>query len=350
MKKVLGNSKFKMPRVLAAALIMALLIIPQTGCGKQESVSKSEFLLDTQCDITIYDKSESEAEEILDGAFALIAELEGELSRTVKGSDVDRLNKAGGKETVIGEDCEKALSLGEEMRDLSGGSFNISIGRVSSLWDFKSDTPEVPDAADIEAGLATVESGRVIVDDGQARLTNTNTMIDLGGIAKGYIADEVCEFLEEKGVRSGIINLGGNVVAIGENTDGSAWNIGIERPYTDRTELIGVVQVKDSTVVTSGIYERMFEKDGTIYHHILDPETGYPAESDLEAITIVAGKGWSGLCDGLSTACIVKGSEGALELIDIIRDIYPEAEIEAALILKDGSIIQTDEMDIKPVE
>lgn len=350
MKKIFGNNKLKMPRVLVATLIMAFLIISQTGCGKQEPVSKSEFCLDTQCDITIYDKSESEAEEILDEAFALIAKLEGELSRTVKGSDVDRLNKAGGKETAVGEYCQKALFRSNEMRELSGGSFNITIGRVSSLWDFKSEIPDVPDAADIEEGLKTVEGARVLIDSGKVTLTNAGTMIDLGGIAKGYIADEVCEFLEEKGVTSGIINLGGNVVAIGENTDGSAWNIGIERPYSDRTELIGVVQVRDSTVVTSGIYERMFEKDGKIYHHILDPETGYPADSDLEAITIVAGKGWSGLCDGLSTACIVKGSEGALELIELVKDIHPEAEIEAALILKDGSIIETDGMDIKPAK
>ncbi len=144
-------------------------------------------------------------------------------------------------------------------------------------------------------------------------LENTDAAIDLGGIAKGYIADRLAEFLTDRGVESAVINLGGNVETVGSKEDGSSWTVGIERPYSDRTELMGKVSLNDGTLVTSGIYERNFEEDGVLYHHVLDPDTGYPAESDLEAVTIMAGRGNSAFCDGLSTVCLILGKADAMQ-------------------------------------
>ena len=147
-----------------------------------------------------------------------------------------------------------------------------------------------------------------------------------------------------------IINLGGNVCVIGSKADDTPWNIGIERPYSDRTELIGSVKVSDATVVTSGIYERMFKKNGRTYHHVLDPETGYPAETDLEAVTITAKKGYSAYCDGLSTTCLMLGRDKATALIEKLQKEKPEAGLEASFTDKDDKVTSTDGMKIEPVE
>lgn len=156
--------------------------------------------------------------------------------------------------------------------------------------------------------------------------------------------------MEAQGVTKAIINLGGNITAIGEKEEDTPWTIGIERPYSDRSEIVGSIKVSDKTVVTSGIYERQFVEDGVRYHHVLDPQTGYPAETDLEAVTITAVKGNSGFCDSLSTACLILGKEKAHRLVLKLQDEYPQMEIEAAFIDKKDNIAQTDGMNLELVE
>lgn len=337
-------------RIILTVLLTVLVIIPQTGCGNKEPVSKSDFCLDTACKITIYDMSKSEAEEILNKTYEEIRRYENLLSKTIKDSDIYNINNAGGKSVKISEETAEVINLGIKIGDISKGAFDITIGGVTDLWDFKSENPEVPEADRITEALGSVDYTKVNVKGTDVIMGEPDAQMDLGGIAKGYIADRVGEFLEEQGVTKAIIDLGGNISTIGEKEQDTPWTIGIERPYSDRTEIIAAIKVSDATVVTSGIYERQFVEDGVRYHHVLDPETGYPSKSDLEAVTIVAAKGNSAFCDGLSTTCLLLGKEKALELVKELQQEYPDMQLQAALIDKDDKMVQTDGMNLEPIE
>ena len=348
-----GNLPVRLFRIIAAVLLTAVIIIPQTGCGGKEPVSGSEFCLDTSCEITIYDMegmSEDKAAGIIDQAFAEIREYENMLSRTVEGSDVYRINHADGKSTEVSVETLDVIHTGLLMAELSGGKFDITVGALTDLWKFTSDNPSVPEDQEIRQALETVGYENITMKGNEVGLSDSETRIDLGGVAKGYIADKTGEYMEAQGVTKAIINLGGNITAIGEKEEDTPWTIGIERPYSDRSEIVGSIKVSDKTVVTSGIYERQFVEDGVRYHHVLDPQTGYPAETDLEAVTITAVKGNSGFCDSLSTACLILGKEKAHRLVLKLQDEYPQMEIEAAFIDKNDNIAQTDGMNLELVE
>lgn len=356
MKKLFSSvNKHALMRGAALIVMAAFVIITQTGCGDKgsgsEPVTKSDFCLDTTCDISIYDITGSEGEEILDGAFSEIRKYENLFSKTISDSDIDRINKASGKSVKVSAETYEVIEQGLETGDISGGRFDITIGRLTDLWDFKSDDPKLPEQQDIDDAVKTVGYENVKLTGGDTvTMADPDAELDLGGIAKGYIADRITEYLEKQGVEKAIVNLGGNVCVIGSKSQDTPWTVGIERPYSDRTELIGSVQVSDATVVTSGIYERMFRKDGRIYHHVLDPETGYPAETDLEAVTITAKKGYSAYCDGLSTTCLMLGKDKAAALIEKLQKEKPEACLEAAFTDENDKVTSTDGMKIEPVE
>lgn len=337
-------------KILITVLLTVIIIIPQTGCSDKDPVSKSEFCLDTSCEITIYDMedmSKAAAQETLDLTYEEIRKYENLLSKTVEGSDVFRINSAEGGETEVSDDTLDVINTGLFMGNMSGGAFDITVGTLTELWDFKSDNPQVPEESDIKEALESVGYGNVIASGSSVKLTDPDAKLDLGGVAKGYIADKAGEFLEKQGVTKAIVNLGGNITTIGEKDNKTPWTIGVERPYSDRSEIIGSIKVSDQTVVTSGVYERQFVQDGVRYHHVLDPETGYPADTDIEAVTIIAAKGNSGFCDALSTACLILGKEDALELVEKLQKKYPEMGLEAALIDKNDNIVQTDGMDLQ---
>lgn len=339
--------------ILTALLLTVLVIIPQTGCSNKEPVSKSDFCLDTSCEITIYDMedmSQDKAEQTLEKTYEQIRGYENLLSKTVEGSDVYRINHAEGRTTEVSAETAEVLDTALLMGELSDKAFDVTVGSLTELWDFKSENPDVPADKDIKKALETVGLGKLHVSGTSVSLDDKGTLLDLGGVAKGYIADRAGEYLEAQGVIRAIVNLGGNISVIGEKEDNTPWNIGIERPYSDRSEIIGSIKVADQTIVTSGIYERQFVKNGVRYHHVLDPQTGYPAETDLEAVTVTAVKGNSGFCDALSTACLIMGRDDAMELIRKLQQEYPEMKLEAALIDKNDEITQTDGMELELVK
>lgn len=336
-------------RLIAIALLAILMIITQTGCGNKEA-SKTDFCLNTTCTITIYGDADEDSEEILEEAFEKIAGYEQLLSRTVNGSDVYNINNSGGAPVKVSDDTVAVIEDGLMMGDISQGKFDITVGRLSEMWNFTGDAPKVPQQTDIEEAVAHVNYKNIEVDGNTVTLSDPDADIDLGGIAKGYIADRIEELLTDKGVESAIINLGGNVVVIGSKDGGKPWKVGIERPYSDRTQLMGAVEAKDATLVTSGIYERKFEENGVLYHHVLDPATGYPADTDLESVTIMAKKGNSVFCDGLSTTCLMLGSEKAQALIEQLQKKYPKMGLEAAFIDKADNMVQTEGMNIQSTE
>ena len=368
----------------ALVILLAAVIITQTGCGSEtaEPVTGENYLLDTVCTISIYGMKDEngevqpasalqeEADAAIDEAFALCASLDKKLSRTAEASEISRINNAGGEWTDVSADTLRLLKEGIRYSELSGGEFDITIGGVTDLWDFHADPEDarVPEADAIAEAVRHVDyrnieiretaedtagsgktdekvgSGNIAAQDGaagQVRLTDPDARIDLGGIAKGYIGDRMAESLEAAGVTSGIVNLGGNVICIGGKTSDEDFTIGVEAPFSDRSEIVGKIRARDMTLVTSGVYERKIEVDGKLYHHILSTETGYSAETDLDAVTLTASKGHSMDIDALSTICLIKGCEDAKKLIEETDGV------EAVFILNDGSIEQTSGMEFE---
>ena len=319
-----------------------LIIIPQTGCSAKEPVSREFFCLDTVCTITVYDQSKDEAEKIIDEAVQMCTDYEKMLSRTIRGSDVDRINTAGCEPVEVSDDTIAVIKKGMEFGRLSGGKFDITIGAVSRLWDF--DAGVVPDGSDLQTALKTVDYEQITIDGNKVALGIEGARLDLGGIAKGYIADRITELLRDRGVERAIINLGGNVVAIGDKAADTPWVVGIERPYSDRTEIVGALEVTDETVTTSGVYERCFTENGKLYHHVLDPETGYPMETSYDAVTVQGPVGMSAESDAFGTMFLMVGKE----VSEKILEEYPDFRV--AFVDKNDNISTLNDMIIDPVE
>lgn len=332
----------KLKKTILLLVLCMCIIIPQTGCGSEEPVSENRFCLDTICRITVYDMKKSQAEDVIAQAFDCIKQYEDMLSKTVKGSDVYRINEAGGKPVSVSRQTLEVIEKGLEYGKLSDGMFDITIGAVTDLWDFTGDNPQVPDADKLKEAVKTVDYKKVRIEGDKVQLKNPAARLDLGGIAKGYIADRVTEVMEKAGTEKAIINLGGNIVTIGEKGDGQPWKIGVERPYSDRSEILGSVEMSDGTIVTSGVYERYFESGGKLYHHVLSPETGYPIENNLDAVSIKGQKGQSADCDVLGTVCLMLGTEKSRELLKGMDGI------QAAFVDKDDAITEVNGMKIVP--
>lgn len=316
------------------SLVCMPLIISQTGCSSNEPVSDTGFYLDTSCEVSIYGESNSRSEELIAGVFSLCEHYENLLSKTVKGSDVSKINAAAGAPVKVHDSTLEVIESGIEFGRISD-KFDITVGALTDLWDFESADPKVPPAAELDAAAASVDYKQIEIDGNRVRLANPDARIDLGGIAKGYIADRTYDYLNDENVERAIINLGGNIVTIGEKAEDTPWSIGIERPYSDRSEIIGSIEVSNRAVVTSGVYERKFRKGGRLYHHILDPRTGYPVTGDLEAVTVVGRVGSSMQCDALSTICLMLGKTEATALIESL-DGY-----EALFVDGDDNVTET---------
>ena len=327
-------------------LLITSLIITQTACSSEpETVSRQNYLLDTTCNIIVYNTgnklSEKVANKAIDDAYELCAELDKTLSKTVEVSDVSKINSAGGQWVQVSDYTAELLKSGLKYAEMTDGRFDITVGRLTDLWDFHAAEPQLPKKKALEAAVQHVGYECLQVDGNYVRLLDPEMKIDLGGIAKGYIGDQMVDVMKKDGVTSAIVNLGGNVICIGGKYDNEGFNIGIEAPFSDRTEIIGSVNVKNKTMVTSGVYERMFEVGGKIYHHILDTSTGYSIDNDLNAVTIIAKTGKSMDCDAISTSCLIKGYKEARKFIDSLDGF------EAVFILKDGSIYHTDGVELQ---
>lgn len=209
------------------------------------------------------------------------------------------------------------IRQGIQYYELSDGLFDISIGSVSELWDFTSDNPQIPDAGRIADAVTHVNASDIEVS-GCVVSVPEGMKLDLGGIAKGYIADKLEQFYRAKGVTSALLNLGGNIWCIGNPPDRDNFRIGIKKPFTD-DETIKTVEVRDKCVVTSGVYERCFTDNDVLYHHVLDPSTGYPRETDLYSVTIIGKDSME--ADALSTICLMLGNEKGAEFIRSRKDV-----------------------------
>ena len=318
--------------ILRLCLIL-IFSVSLCGCTKRDaSITKTGTYFDTVISVEIYDP---DAQEQLDHCFEICERYENMLSRTVEGSDVYRINHANGESTGISTETARLLQTGLHYSEISGGAFDITIAPLSILWDFKNNDGTIPAKVDIDEARSHVGYENVELDGTTVTLKDPEAAIDLGALAKGYIADRIKHYLVSQGIESGIINLGGNILTIGSKPDGSAYNIGIQKPFDKRNASITSVKVSGQSVVSSGNYERYFEKDGKIYHHILDPKTGYPVENDLYEVTIICDNSIIGDC--LSTTCFALGLEKGMELIEETDGV------EALFITSDYEIYDTRE-------
>ena len=274
-------------------------------------------LLSTVVTITLYDSMD---EAILKGCFSLIADYETRLSRTMEGSELYCLNHSEtGTHTVSKETAElvsTALSYGK----ISEGAFNIAIAPVSSLWTFQRGYGSRPTEEQIKEQLAYVDYTGVTVDQTTISFANPNMGLELGAISKGYIADRVKEYLLENGVQSALIYLGGNTLLVGSKPNDAAFRVGIQMPFSLTGDTLGVLSVKDISIVSSGIYEKYFTEGTNFYHHILDPKNGYPFETNILEVTILSPRSVDG--DALSTLCFAYGVEDGLAYINSLPDTY----------------------------
>lgn len=301
---------------LSVLLIFSFSIL--VGCNKKEKnkepLSKSELLMGTVISVTLYD---SDDESILNDIFNKIKELEATLSINENGTLVDKINSSAGIEPVkVDDDTYSVIKKGVEYSNISNGLFDITIGPLVKLWSIGLPEQKLPTQEEIASKLPLIDYNDLVLDDSEKTvyLKRPGMMIDLGGIAKGFTADIISEILTEKGVESAIINLGGNIFAHGSKNKTDFWKIGIQSPLSERGGIIGSIQVKNKSVVTSGTYERYFEENGVKYHHILNPKTGYPYENNIAGITIVSDKSVDG--DALSTSVFAMGVEDGLKFVN----------------------------------
>jgi len=301
--------------------------------------SRAEFTLGTVCQITLFDQAN---ERVYREIFDRIREIENLMSVNIPGSDVSRVNAAAGIEPVqVHENVYTVIERALYFAQLSGGAFDPTVGPLVSLWGIGGDNPRVPKQQEIDFALSLINWRDVELDPvtRSVFLKRRSMALDLGAIAKGYAADEAAAIIKNSGIKRAIIDLGGNIVTLGENKDKRPWRVGIQNPIEGqgRGAYIGVLQVTEQTVVTSALNERFFEENGYRYHHILSTSDGYPAENGLLSVTIIAHNSMD--ADALSTAAFVLGYEKGKELIESLPDT------EAVFILNDLTARKTTGAD-----
>lgn len=315
-----------------ALTILVILII--SGCTRMvKPVSQTGFYLDTVIRITLYDTGDSAScSQLIQECFNRISSYESLFSATLEGSDVWKINHSQGQPVTVSDDTAELLQTALYYASLSDGLIDPSVRPLSELWDFGSGSSHtVPDEASIQEALSHVDYRQIHIEDTTVTLLDPSAAIDLGFIAKGYIADRLRDYLLEQGVEHACISLGGNLLTINDKPDGTPYRVGIQQPFADEGETITVISVTDLSVVSSGIYERCFYEGERLYHHLLDTKTGYPADNNIAGVTILSSS--SVEADALSTTCYFLGVDAGMELIESLDGV------EALFILKDQSML-----------
>lgn len=324
----------KNERSIMLILLAAIFLYCCTGCSpKLDFVEKESFQMGTVITERVYgDNAENVAEQILNRMHGI----EDNLSINVKTSSISKLNSSG--TSIHSEEIINILETAKKFSDISNGAFDVTIGPLVKEWGVFTENPRIPAKQRIAELLKLVDYKSIVInkEEKTAKLTKDGQLIDLGGIAKGYAADEAVNICLQNGVKSAYINLGGNVSVVGTKPDGSPWRIGLQNPRGLEGEYIGILNIVNKTVVTSGDYERYFIKGGVRYHHIIDPKTGYPSKSDLISSTIVTDKSIE--ADALSTATFVLGLERSKKLLRSLKGV------EAVFVTKDKKIYVTDNL------
>lgn len=317
------------------------------AADKETEASKDLFAMDTYMTLTAYGEH---AQEAVDKAAERVEALDALLSTGNENSEIYQLNQNG--EATLSEEGGYLVERALELYKKTEGAFDIAIYPVMQVWGFPTQDYHVPDDDTLKEKLALADASKVNYDKDTRKIffDQDGMEIDLGGIAKGYTSSQIMQIYQDCGVTSGLVNLGGNVQALGCKTDGSKWRVAIQSP-DDTEEYLGILEIEDQAVITSGGYERYFEEDGVTYHHIIDPAIGYPADSGLISVTIVSDDGT--LADGLSTSLFIMGEEKAAQFWRENSD-----EFEAIMETSDGELYVTEgiadslttDMDVTVIE
>ena len=333
------NTLFK-ALTIAISIAQTLLL---SGCGlinKPFSITKNGLFFDTIVSITVIDDDSDKAEKASKYSLELCEKYEKMFSATIPESDIARINSSAGntnEENIIkiSEETTQLLKKSIFYSELSDGEFDITIDPISNLWDFHGDENTAPKANQINTALKHVDYHHIILErsNNKAYLNDKDASIEIGGIAKGYIADKIADYLSEQGVTGALINMGGDIKVIGKNQNGVDFSIGINDPSNTGTPLFPVY-LSDYSIATSGTYERSFtDSEGNFYHHILNPKTGYPAITDVTQASVLTRNSVD--ADALATICIIKGSRDALDFIEKLEDT------EVILITTSGEVIKS---------
>jgi len=329
-----------------------LFILILSGCSKnQEVISKTTLKMDTVFQLKAYGQKANEAIEV---SFARLDEIEQMASTTIDSSDISKINQAAGKEYVkVHPEIIKMIETAVKYSKLSNGAFDITVEPLVNLWGIGTDNERVPTDAEIKSKLLLVGYNDISIneEENSVKLLKEGMEIDLGGIAKGFAADEVVKIYKEYDIKGGIISLGGSsIYTVGQKPDGTPWNVGIKHPRKDNDQnYVGVINLSEQALSTSGDYERYFVKDGKRYHHILDPATGYPTDNGVISVTIVVDSSipdCNMIADALTKTVFVSGLDSGLKFIDNIQGVSCMAITSDYKIYKSSSWnIKIDKLD-----
>lgn len=326
-------NKKRITTVIILALIAFSIYRAQSVSKTASSVNKTNYLMGTIVNLTIYDPPK---DYLFSESFKIIEDIESKMSLNIDESEVNKINSSPGVPVTVSSETMDVIDRGLYYSEISNGKFDITSGGLVELWDIGGENARVPSEEEIASVLPSIDYESVVLD----RDANTVTLLkpgatlDLGGIAKGYAADAVSEYLESEGVEKAIVDIGGNLFLIGTNEEDSLWKVGIKNPFSEsRNDYVGVLEASESSVVTSGVYERFLESDGVKYHHILDPDTGYPSDNEIMGVSIICEKSID--ADGLSTSVFLLGLEDGLDLVESLDGV------EAIFVTKSKEIYLT---------
>lgn len=328
---VSGGRRFRVRRQAVIPCVLCAAALLFGSCARQVLPPQTTLVMNTVCTINLF---EAGTQELYDTIAQRLTEIDAAFNAHDPASLLSAVNAAAGTAPVrVNGDLLAVIEAALSFARLTGGAFDPSIGPLVRLWNIGSEHPRVPAPHETAAAAQLVNYQNVIVDRaaGTVFLTQKGMSLDLGGIAKGYAADEIVRILKQAQVPSALIDLGGNIYAYGKKAGGAPWKIGIKNPFDTSAAPAAALSAVNKTIVTSGVYERYFIEDGVRYHHLIDPHTGYPAQNGTVSVTIAADSSLN--ADALSTAVFILGAQKGFELLS---SAFPDTG--AAIITDDRRI------------
>lgn len=322
--------------IMSGLVFIILIVIFITSNSKKTYIVKEFYSLGTTNQLKVYGKNANKA---IRQSIKKVYEIDDKMSVFKEFSEISKINKNAGKEMqIVSKETFYVIQKAIKYCSLSKGAFDITIRPIVALWGIGKAYQHIPPINEIKENLKFVNYKNIVIDENTSSifLKNEKQEIDVGGIAKGYAADEVKNIILKNGIKSALINLGGNILSIGTKEDGTPWNVGIQDPTRTRGEFAITIRVVSKSVVTSGNYERYFDQNGKRFHHIINPITGYPSEGDIISATIISDNSIDG--DGLSTGVYIMGVRKAIKLIEEINGV------DAILITKNKEVYVTSGM------
>lgn len=319
--------------MIAVIIFFVLIIIFSSGKFESNEVTKSSYVLGTLINLKAYGKK---AEMAIAESIERLNNIDDKMSAFKENSEISRINfMAGVSAESVSDDTYLVVEKAIEYSKILEGTFDPTIRPLVKLWSIGNKGEKIPDEAEIQATIKLVDYKDVLLDESSSSimLKHKKQALDMGGIAKGFAADEVRNIFLKHNIKSALIDLGGNIFALGKKQDNTPWRVGIQNPFEPRGEFIGILNVINKSIVTLGNYERYFIKDEKRFHHIIDPKTGYPSESKIISATIISDNSIDG--DGLSTGVYIIGVEKALRIIEEIKGI------DAILVTEDKNVYMT---------